>query len=118
MKPLTQEARGFVEGITKYIRQEGKDASLLPKVESLFQKVTDHAIRRNMAKVESAVELTLEEKTAIRSLVAKLLDHPVELESTVNPKLLGGVKIAVADWILDTSLRSRLDRMAHAITNP
>jgi F0F1-type ATP synthase delta subunit len=34
------------------------------------------------------------------------------LECVVNTALLGGLKIQVGDWIVDTSLKSQLDQMA------
>ncbi len=110
MKTLSRDARGFIEGITQYIRKEGK-TSVLPKVETLLGKVAASAQKETVAHVATSVALSNEEKQHIEQLMYQLVGHPVSLDCRVDPAVLGGMKIQIGDWIVDTSLQSQLEDM-------
>ena len=114
MKALTRDARGFIEGITKYIQKEGK-TSVLPKVHTLLEKVAAQGRKETTATVISSVSLTDEEKQKIERFLYGLVGHQVSLVTSVDAKLLGGLKIQIGDWIVDTSLKGQLEEMAEGI---
>jgi len=115
MKPLTKDARRFIEGVTQYIRRGERAKTVLPKVQSLFAKVTAQARRSRVAEITSAVPLTNPEKSAIARALPKLLSHDVECQYAVDPDLLGGLTIQVADWVVDSSFRSQLATIAQSL---
>jgi F-type H+-transporting ATPase subunit delta len=64
-----------------------------------------------VATVTSAVPLTDQESSAIRSRVESMAGSAVDLRTVVNPDLLGGLTIQVKDRLLDASIRGRLERL-------
>lgn len=64
-----------------------------------------------MATVTSAVPLTSDETAAIRARVEAMANARVELQTVVDPALIGGVTIQVRDQLLDASIRGRLERL-------
>ncbi|MFN8629599.1 MAG: ATP synthase F1 subunit delta [Chloroflexota bacterium] len=64
-----------------------------------------------MATVTSAVPLTGDETAAIRARVEAMANARVELQTVVDPALIGGVTIQVRDQLLDASIRGRLERL-------
>lgn len=114
MKTLSRDARGFIEGITQYIRKEGK-TSVLPKVETLLGKVAASAQKETVAHVATSVALWDEEKRDIERLMYRFVGHPVTLDCRVDSTVLGGMKIQIGDWVVDTSLEGQLEAMAKDI---
>lgn len=65
-----------------------------------------------LAEVRSAKELSEEQKQAIRDRVKTMTDaREVELQTQVEPSLLGGVIIKVGSQVVDASLRGQLRRI-------
>lgn len=111
MNSQGRDARFFVEGLTKYLRRGEAAASLLPKVTSALHKITASARRETTARVESVVSLTAAEKQTIARVLSRLLSHTVTIEGKINKDLLGGLRMSVGDWIVDTSLVAQIDAM-------
>jgi F-type H+-transporting ATPase subunit delta len=66
-----------------------------------------------LAEVTSVVELTDEQKQAIRERVKQVTGaHEVDLETRLDPSLLGGVLIQVGSQVYDLSLRGQLRRLS------
>jgi F-type H+-transporting ATPase subunit delta len=62
-------------------------------------------------KVETAVALTRDEMADVSASIDKLMGHPVKLQYEVRPDILGGLRITVGDWVLDTTLSGQLDEL-------
>jgi len=88
----------------------GRSASL-PGVASEFNRLLLRHRGIVMATVTSAVPLTADETTAIRERAEAMADARVELQTVVDPALIGGVTIQVRDQLLDASIRGRLERL-------
>jgi F-type H+-transporting ATPase subunit delta len=66
-----------------------------------------------LAEVTSVVELTDEQKQAVREKVKEATGaHDVELETRIDPSVLGGVVIQVGSQVYDLSLRGQLRRLS------
>jgi F-type H+-transporting ATPase subunit delta len=63
------------------------------------------------ALVTSAAPLTADEDTAIRARVAQLTGTTVDVTTTVDPALIGGVTVRIGDRLIDASVRGRLERL-------
>ena len=107
-----KDAHEFVEGVVSYLRKDKRSQASVPKVRAFLGRVTAEAKKQKVAHIESTVPLTDMEKNAIKRTLAHHIDHEVTLECVVNNTLLGGLKIQIGDWIIDTSLKSQLDQMA------
>lgn len=115
MKTLSKDARGFIEGVTRYIRSDSRGKQVLPRVSALFTKVTTAAKKERVASVSSVVLLTEAEKTLVKRVLVRILGHDVDCRFTMDPVLLGGMRIQVADWVVDTSLSSQLNALSQTL---
>jgi len=61
--------------------------------------------------VTSAAPLTPDETTALRARVEAMTGATVDLQSAVDPALIGGLTLRVGDRLLDASIRGRLSRL-------
>ena len=76
-----------------------------------FEKLVAFSNKISKAKVTSAVELTSEEKEALLEKLEIKCGHKVELESSVDSTLLGGMVIEQDGKIIDASLKRRLSEV-------
>jgi F-type H+-transporting ATPase subunit delta len=88
----------------------GRSASL-PNVAEEFRRLLNRHRGIVMATVTSAVPLTGDETAAIRARVEAMASASVELQTVIDPALIGGVTIQVGDQLLDASIRGRLERL-------
>lgn len=63
------------------------------------------------ARVTSAVELTDEARQRITSIVQEQVGGSVELETSIDPELIGGFVLRVGDRQLDTTISRKLNDM-------
>jgi ATP synthase F1 delta subunit len=66
--------------------------------------------------ITSAVELDEKTTKGIGKKIEDETGRTVELESFVDPDVLGGLVIQVGNFVMDTSVRSRLDRLRREVT--
>ncbi len=116
MKSISKDARGFVEGVVTHLKKSGKAREVAPHVQSLLFKMTATAKAEATAHVESAVKLTPSETQNIARVLSRIAGHEVSIVAAVNPALLGGLRITMGDWVVDTSIRNELNQMAHLVT--
>lgn len=86
-------------------------ASALPRVSEEFHRLLNDQRGIVMATVTSAVPLSGDETAAIRTRVEAMAGAKVELETRVDPALIGGVTVQLRDQLLDASVRGRLERL-------
>lgn len=117
MKSVSNDARGFVDGVVAHLKLGGKAHSVNPKVQSLLLKMSAAAKQEHQAVVESPVKLTPDEVQTIARILSRLSGHEVSLNAQVSPSLIGGIKVTMADWVMDLTLTNELSKMA-AIAEP
>lgn len=61
-----------------------------------------------VAEVGAAAELTDTQRTRLTAVLTRIYHHPVSVQLHVDPALLGGLSVAVADEVIDGTLSSRL----------
>ena len=61
-----------------------------------------------VAEVQSTIEMTDDNLNLLKSKLEKLLSKTVEIETQINPKILGGLVIRIGDKLIDGSVRSKL----------
>ena len=62
--------------------------------------------------VTSAINLTDDEKSAIKNKLSAILNKGIELEWAVNPDIIAGLVFEAGDNIIDTSLRHKLQELS------
>jgi F0F1-type ATP synthase delta subunit len=111
MKTLTKDARGFVDGVMKYIKSDGKSPTANTKVRAMLSRVTDIDKSENRATVETAVLLDAKEQSLFERVAQKMSGHPVEMIYVVRPELIGGFRLIIGDYIMDDSLINQLEQI-------
>lgn len=106
---LTAEQRNFVRLLVDADR-----ATLLPEINSLFVTLKNSHDGVRDAVVSTAFPL---DEAAIARLASDLEGRFGKLRLSVRlaPDLIGGVRVAVGDEVLDASVRGKLDAMAAAL---
>ena len=84
------------------------EAKTLGAVLSEFAKICNMRSGLVTAEVISAVELSEDEKTALREKLAKKLSRRVELDCRVDPSIIGGVIVRADECVIDGSVRRQL----------
>jgi F-type H+-transporting ATPase subunit delta len=65
--------------------------------------------------VTSAVELDPEVAKRIGSEIEEQTGNTVELQSRIDPDILGGLVVQVGNMVLDTSIRNRLEKLRKSV---
>jgi F-type H+-transporting ATPase subunit delta len=65
--------------------------------------------------VTSAVELDPQIAERIGKEIERQTGNTVELESRVDPEILGGLVLQVGNMVLDTSIRNRLEKLRKSV---
>lgn len=107
---LSEAGKNFVR-----LLAENKRLSLLPEISVLFEEFKAQQESTVQVVVETAFELSQEQKDAlIKSLQAKL-GRSVNMETVLDKSLLGGVVIRADDLVIDASVRGRIAKLAEAL---
>lgn len=61
-----------------------------------------------VAHVTAAADLSDAQRTRLTEVLTRIYGHPVAVQLTVDPEVLGGLTIAVGDEVIDGSIASRL----------
>lgn len=61
-----------------------------------------------VARVSAAAELSDAQRTRVTEVLSRIYRHPVTVQLQIDPGLLGGLLISVADEVIDGTLSSRL----------
>jgi len=86
-------------------------AMILPHVCEAYRAKLDVQLKRQETHVTTAVKLTDAQRDRLRREVQRLTGKQPILIEKVDPELLGGMTVQVADRIYDTSVRRRLREM-------
>ena len=108
---LGEEANAQMKNFMLLLVDKGRIALVEPILQQ-FQSLVRELNQTVLAEVISAVELTDEQKDTVRQKVQSMTDaRSVELETRVDPDLIGGVIINIGSKVLDASIRGQLRRI-------
>ena len=105
--PITKKFLGFLA--------QNQRVSALPSIITSFEALS--AAHRGVvtAEVTSAVKMTAAQAKAVAAALQKALGKAPEIETHIDPSLLGGIKVRVGSRLFDASLRSKLDSLKFAL---
>lgn len=66
--------------------------------------------------IYSTIKLSNKQLSEIEKIISKMLSCNVTLQNQIDASLIGGFKIQVEDYILDDSMKSRLEKLKETIT--
>lgn len=70
---------------------------------------------RTIADVVTAVPMTTDQEARLRELLGRRLGTEVELNTEVDPAVVGGVKVSVRDLVIDSTVRSSVAELRTAL---
>jgi F-type H+-transporting ATPase subunit delta len=82
-----------------------------------FDRLADEAAGKIHALVTSAVELSAEELREMAERLSKRLGAEVSLQSVVDRRLIGGVKVQYGDHLIDASVATRLQQLRRRLAD-
>ena len=76
-----------------------------------------HAKHRGVkrALARTAEEMSPQQRQKLEAILAKAVGSDVELETEVEPGLIGGIQLRVGSTLIDASVASKLERMNTAM---
>ena len=113
--------RGAVEGADEIVLNflalllEKHRMPLIFRVRKAFDEQWEKEHKLLNVEVTSAIELDPGTVEQIGERVAEQTDRKVELSSTVDPDILGGIVLRVGNSILDASIRNRLEQLRRQV---
>lgn len=105
--PLTGKFLGTVAGNLR--------AHELPAIVRAFGELLAKKRGAKIARVTSAVKLAPAQVKSLKDKLSKELGGKVELETVVDPDLLGGFVVRIGSRLYDSSLRTQLDDLKLAL---
>jgi ATP synthase F1 delta subunit len=85
------------------------------RIRRQYDTLWDKENKRLGVTVTSAIELDPEIVKRIGSEIEEQTGNTVELQSRVDPDILGGLVVQVGNMVLDTSIRNRLEKLRKSV---
>jgi F-type H+-transporting ATPase subunit delta len=90
-------------------------ASLLPSVIDAFERLAAERKGLVAAKVTTAAPLTAAQAKSLSATLAATIGREPQIETVVDPAILGGIKVRVGSRLYDASLKTKLDSLKFAL---
>lgn len=94
---------------------QNRRAAEIPSMLASFQDIVARRKGSQVAKVTSAKKLTANQLTSLKSNLKKSLGRPVDVETSVDPDLLGGFIVRIGSRLYDSSLKTKLEDLKIAL---
>jgi F-type H+-transporting ATPase subunit delta len=90
-------------------------AAALPAVIAAFEALSSERRGAVSAQVTTALPLTAAQTRGVAAALRQALGKDPEIETRVDPSILGGIKVRVGSRLFDASLRAKLDSLKFAL---
>lgn len=115
---LSDALRGKIHddllGFLYLVIDKNRESFLIPALTE-FIATGESYNRKTTANVVSAAELGQHQLAALKDMLSKKLNKQVEIQSQVDPSVLGGFYIHVDGYLIDRTVRKQLSDMKYAI---
>jgi F-type H+-transporting ATPase subunit delta len=88
----------------------------LPEIAAQYRSLRNAQTGTADAVVYSAFPIEQAELSELSVLLEKRFARKLNLTIQLQPELIGGIRVAVGDEVLDTSVKARLEQMKAALT--
>jgi len=105
-----------LENFLELLLEKGR-MPVIYRIRRQFDALWNKENKRLGVTVTSAVELDPEIAKRIGAEIEEQTGNTVELESRVDPDILGGLVVQVGNMILDTSIRNRLEKLRKSVAS-
>lgn len=113
----TKKYANFMPRIENLVRllAQNKRLLLLPEIKQRFEILRADQEKTLKVYVKSFSMLNHDEEQKLVTRLSQRLQRQVTLDVSVEPSLLGGAVIHAGDLVIDGSVRSKLNKLAHAL---
>lgn len=94
---------------------ENRRLALLPEIAAQYELLRAEVENTVDVTVTSAQPLTAEQSAQLEAALVKRLQRQVRLHAAVDAALIGGAVVRAGDFVVDGSLKGRLERLAGAM---
>jgi F-type H+-transporting ATPase subunit delta len=108
---MTEQIRNFLATLA-----DNRRLALLPEIAAKYEQLRAEAENVADVQVISAVALTDAQQQRLAAALKKRLQREVRLHCEVDESLIGGAIVRAGDYVIDGSLKARLDRLAVEMT--
>lgn len=81
-----------------------------------FARLVSNEVDRQRALVESATALAPATQSELQASLSKKYGRPLTLQFSVNPDLLGGIRVKVGSDVWDGSVKARLEALKASLS--
>lgn len=100
--------------ILTYPLRAGRQRDLVVSLD-LAAKIIAGLRGKKIAYVQSAIDLTESDLQELSNKLESLVGNGVEVRVTKNPEIIGGLKIQVADFLIDRTVKTQLEQLKQQI---
>ncbi len=111
-KDLTAEQKNFVQ-----LLADNDRLTVLAEIRNLFADLKNGVEGVQEAQIVSAFPIDAAAQANLVAGLEKRFHCRIQATVSVDPELIGGVRIAVGDQVIDASVRGKLAQMATALKN-
>jgi F-type H+-transporting ATPase subunit delta len=114
---LIAEASGADEHGRNFLSTlaQNRRLGVLPEVAAIYEELRAEVENITDVHITSAVQLDEAQRARLAAALRKRLKREVRLHCAVDAGLIGGAVVRAGDFVIDGSLRARLDRLASQI---
>ena len=108
-----------IDGVARNLIQllvHNRRLSLLTEIRALFEQLKLKDEGKLDAKISSAFPMEDAQRNHVVNLLSSRFKRKINATVTVDPELIGGIKVEVGDKVWDASVRGRLQTMAATLT--
>lgn len=109
---LSEQGQNFIK-----VLAENKRLPVLPEISVLFDRMKAEQQKSVDVHVTSAFALTDEQQTKLAQALGAKLDREVNITSSEDQSLIGGLVVRTDDLVIDGSVRGKLQKLAEALSS-
>lgn len=88
------------------------------RTDRVFEEVADLAAARRSrlrAKLRVTVSLDETQRTRLTNALTKIYQKPIHLDEVIDPSVIGGIEVRIADDVIDGTIAGRLRQARHQV---
>ncbi len=94
---------------------QNRRLGVLPEIAAIYEELRAEVENITDVHVTSAVQLDEAQRARLAAALKKRLQREVRLHCAVDARLIGGAIVRAGDFVIDGSLKARLERLASQI---
>jgi F-type H+-transporting ATPase subunit delta len=116
LQKAVTDAEPELSNFLELLLEKGRMPAIF-RIQRQFNALWDKENKRLGVTVTSAVDLDPEIAKRIGAEIEEQTGNTVELTTSVDPDILGGLVLQVGNMVLDTSIRNRLEKLRKSVAS-